>query len=399
MADAMTIALVCPDGLSILLFCKGIIRSLQTVPGARVIVVSDAGPHAAEIEALGATSVSVPIARWINPWEDWKYARRLADVFRRERVNVVLNFSTKANIYGSVAARWARVPLVLSHVVGLGGAFQPARSLKDRVLQTVVRALYRRACAISRYVWFTNPNDVEYFVSHGLITREKVVLSRNYLDVSAYAPGSVPDAAAGALRRELSLPEDALVVVMVARLIWPKGIREFVDAARLLRQRHPRAWFLLVAPPETGSPDAVPESWVRDAEREANFRWLGFRSDVPTVYAVSDVAVLPSYYKEGGYPRALLEPMSMGKPLITTTSEDCRATVEEGRNGLLVPPRDGGALAAAIDQLLTNPEQRTAFGRRSAAKAREQFDEGPIVSAALRALGLQVRAETPTTTP
>jgi N,N'-diacetylbacillosaminyl-diphospho-undecaprenol alpha-1,3-N-acetylgalactosaminyltransferase len=310
----MRIALVCPDGISILLFCKGIIRALQTVPGAEVIVVSDAGEYGPAIEALGAKSVSVPIARWVNPVEDWRYYRRLAEVFRRERCDVVLNFSTKANIYGSLAAKKAGVPLILSHVVGLGGAFLPPRSLRDRLLQRVALLLYRRALRASRKVWFTNGNDRAFFISHGIVTPEQTVLTRNYLDVSEYARSAVPEADVARVRVELGLTPADQIVVMVARMIWPKGVREFAEAAEQLKASRPNLHFLLVAPLETGSPDAVPESYVREKERVSNLRWLGFRRDVKTIYALSDIAVLPSFYKEGGYPRALLEPMSMGNP-------------------------------------------------------------------------------------
>lgn len=391
MAGPVRIALVCPDGISILLFCKGIIRALQTIPGAEVIVVSDAGEYGPGIEALGAKSVSVPIARWVNPIEDWRYYRRLIEVFRRERCDVVLNFSTKANIYGSLAATQAGVPLILSHVVGLGGAFLPPRSLRDQLLRRVAMFLYRRAMRVSKKVWFTNGNDREFFIANGIVTSEQSILTRNYLDVSEYARSAVPDADVAAVRAELGLPPADLVVVMVARMIWPKGVREFAEAAEQLKSSHPNLHFLLVAPLETGSPDAVPESYVREKERTANFKWLGFRRDVKTIYALSDIGVLPSFYKEGGYPRALLEPMCMAKPVITTTSDDCRGTVEEGRNGHLVPIRDSSALAEAIADLAGDAGKREAFGAYSLIKARRDFDEGPIVHEALRAMGLPVR--------
>ena len=119
----MTIALVCPDGFSILLFCRGIIGELQRLPGARVLVVTDPGEHAAEIETLGVRLAMVPISRFIDPLADLRYVRDLRRVFLEERCDVVLNFSTKPNLYGAVAARLARVPHVVTHVVGLGASF------------------------------------------------------------------------------------------------------------------------------------------------------------------------------------------------------------------------------------------------------------------------------------
>jgi len=142
---------------------------------------------------------------------------------------------------------------------------------------------------------------------------------------------------------------------------------------------------------ETGSQDAVPESYVREKEKSANFKWLGFQDDVKRLYAIADLAVLPTYYKEGGYPRALLEPMAMGKPVITTTSEDCRGTIEEGKNGFLVPIQDSRALAAAISRVMSDDELREILGGYSRVKAVRDFDEQSIVLDALYELGLPVQ--------
>jgi glycosyltransferase involved in cell wall biosynthesis len=387
-----TIALVCPDGLSIVLFCKGIIRALQEIPGARIVIVSDEGEYREEIEALGVKSVSVPISRYATPLADFRYCVNLYRVFRRERCDLVLNFSTKPNIYGTLAARAARVPRVVSHVVGLGAAFLPSSGAATWLIQRMAAGLYRLAARGSDRIWFTNKNDLAYFVERGLLRPEKAVLTRNYLDTTVYAPETVKPHEIDELSHELGFNSRPEVVIMVARLIWSKGIREFAEAAQLLKSRFPHLRFLLIAPPETGNTDAVPESFVREQERLGNFRWLGFRRDVKQLYALSTLAVLPSYYKEGGYPRALLEPMSMGKPVITTNSEDCRGVVEEGRNGYLVPIRDSAALAEAIAKIVENPEHREALGRYSRVKAVRDFDEREIVRQALRQLGVMAGA-------
>jgi glycosyltransferase involved in cell wall biosynthesis len=384
----MTIALVCPDGLSILLFCKGIIGALRRIPGARVIVVSDIGEHGRDIEALGVTCIDVPMARFLDPRRDFQYLWRLTRTFRRERCDLVFNFSTKANIYGAIAAHLARVPRVVSHVVGMGGAFLPADTAGGKLLQALVLRLYDVAFRLTDKVWFTNRSDLAFFTGKGLVGPDKSVLTRNYLDVSAYAGDSIaPDEIAEA-RRELHLGPHDRVVIMVARMAWAKGVREFAEAAEQLKDRYPEALFLLVAPLETGSRDAVPESYIRKMEGAARLRWLGFRSDVKRLYAMANLAVLPSYYKEGGYPRALLEPMAMGKPIIAADTEDCRGPVEEGRNGYLVPPRDSHALAEAVARLLDDRARCDAFGRYGRFKAERDFDERRIVVDALVALGV-----------
>jgi N,N'-diacetylbacillosaminyl-diphospho-undecaprenol alpha-1,3-N-acetylgalactosaminyltransferase len=375
--------------MSVLLFCKGIVRALQSIEAARIVVITDAGAYRERIEQLGVIVADVPYPRWSDPVGDLRYCRDLWRELRRAGCSGVLNFSTKSNIYGAIAARLARTPLVVSHVVGLGKAFQGG-SVRAGVLRRIFLMLYRLTCRWSHSVWFTNRNDLKTFVDSGIVEERKTVLSRNYLDTREYRPDSVSPALLERARRECSIEPGDRVVVMVARMIWQKGIREFAEAAELLHASHPNVRFILIAPLETGSSDAVPESWIRDKQRTANLLWLGFQENVLPFYAVADLAVLPTYYKEGGYPRGLLEPMAMGKPIITTTSEDCRGTVEEGRNGLLVPIRDSRALAQAIATLVDDPALRASMGAYSRTKAVRDFDESAIVPAALRELGFAI---------
>ena len=384
----MTIVLVSPDALSVRLFCTRIIREFQRIPGTRIVVVSNVGQHGADLEALGVTSVSVPVSRFMNPLSDLRFIWMLHRILRRERADLVFNLATKPNIYGTIAARLAGVSEIISYVVGLGIAFLPERGAAQSVVRGVTLILYRLACRWSTRVWFTNPNDLTFFVNAGVVDRTKSVLTRFYVDVDAYGPGAVPREDVRALRRELGFSAHDRVVVMVARMIWPKGIREFGEAAELLRDGYPDVHFLLVAPLEPGSAYAVPESYIREKERTANLTWLGFRNDVKTVYALADVAVLPSYYREGGYPRALTEPMAMGKPLVTTSNEDCRAPVEDGRNGYIVPIKDSRALADAIQRLIDQPALREQFGRYSREKALREYDERKVVAEAFERLGL-----------
>jgi len=386
------IALVCPDGLSVLLFCKGIIRALQRVDDARVVVVTDAGKYKEKIEALGVVLADTTYPRWMNPVADLKYCFHLLHVFRREKCAAILNFSTKSNIYGAIAGRLAGVKTIISHVVGLGAAYAQKPGIRHRLGRRIFMLLYRLACSWSGKVWFTNANDLRTFVTMGLIDEKRAVLTRNYLDTGDYVVESVGTQALENAKVLCGVVPGVHVVVMVTRMIWQKGIGEFAEAAEILKASRPDILFVLIAPLETGSPDAVPESYIREKERKANLRWLGFQDDVKPFYALADLAVLPTYYKEGGYPRALLEPMSMGKPVIATTSEDCRGTIEEGKNGFLIPPRDASALAVAIERVMSDGTLRDSLGRYSRVKAVRDFDEEAIVPEALRILGFPVPA-------
>ena len=386
----VNIAFVMPDGYSIMLFAKGILRALKRIPGAKVFVICDAGEYAEKIAALGVSTISVPVYRWFSPWEDLKYTWRLWRVMRNHRFDIVFNFSTKPNIFGTIAAKCAGVRLHCFHVVGLGSGFESRPDISGKLVRWAFLRLYRLACKWSRRVWFTNSQDRRFFIEQELIPENRTVLSRNYLNTDEYGSDLVGEERRKKARSLCGVTKDEQMVVMVARLIWQKGIREFGEAAESLRKSHPNLRFILIAPLEAGSPDAVPESFVRELEQKANLKWLGFQDDVKALYAISDLAVLPTYYREGGYPRALLEPMAMGKPVIATNSEHCRGTVEEGKNGFLVPIRDSRALADAIDAVVSDDTLREKLGSYSREKAVRDFDERLIVPGALRDLGLPV---------
>ncbi len=385
----MKIAFICPDGISILLFCRGILEALKSASSdASVYVIVGDNQYIDEILELGVEVVIIPMYRFFNPVKDLITTWSLYHLFRKEQFNIVINFSTKPNIYGSIAAWLAAVPLRLFHVVGMGTAFLPKSSLRGKIVQLIFRRLYQIACKVTHKVWFTNKNDLAFFVNEGMLAINNAVLTRNYLDTDYYSPMENDRPELIELRQELGIEDNDKVVVMVARMIWSKGIKEFSEAAISLSAIHPDVKFLLVAPLETGCDGEVPESYIRDIEKQSNLRWFGFRKDIKSFYGISDIAVLPTYYKEGGYPRALLEPMSMGKPVIATVSEDCRGAIDDGKNGFLVPIKDSNSLAKAIESLIFDDDKMIKFSSHSRHKAVAEFNEKVIIKNALDKLGV-----------
>lgn len=395
MPENMTIAFICPIGLSAVLFCQELIRFLTKCPGSRVVVICDAGEYREQIEALGCKCISVPMNRWFNLKEDILYILRLWMIFHKEDFRAVFTFATKPNIYGPLVARLSGTSLCFSHVVGLGSGFSKPTSIYEKIVRFFFIHLYRWACSNTAKIWFTNPHDKYFFVANEFIREEQAVLTPNYLSVKEYALESVGAERLESARRDCRVEIDDQVVIMVARMIWEKGIREFAEAAERLYRRYPKVKFILVAPLEPKSRDAVPESYIRSKEGNSNLLWLGFQSDVKRLYAISDIAVLPTYYREGGYPRGLLEPMAMGIPVIASNSDHCCGTVENGRNGLLVPVRDSIALADAIERLLIDSELRKAMGKYSKIKAARDFDESVIVPYALSSMGFPIQTHCP----
>jgi N,N'-diacetylbacillosaminyl-diphospho-undecaprenol alpha-1,3-N-acetylgalactosaminyltransferase len=391
----MRLAFVAPDDLSILLFCKRLIKTLKQQNGHIIYTISPITYYQQEINALGVCHLPINMNRFISPMQDLKFMQALYTVFTGRRIDAVINFATKAIIYGGISARLARVPKIIGAVRGLGSVFLPATDFKSLALRHLVEAMYRLAAWSSHRMWFTNRNDLAYFLDQGLVSAEKVFITPNSTNLEDFSQAALDPAKLTALRVELGLNPGDLAVIMVARAIWSKGIREYVDAANMLRERFPRVKFLLVGPVEDGSLNCVPGAYLKESEQRTNFRWLGFRKDIRELYAVSDLAVLPSYYKEGGFPRALLEPMAMGKPVITTDTEGCRGPVEPEKNGFLVPPRDTEALAAAMAALLEDMDLRYRFGAYSRKKTEREFDDRVVIRKILAEL--LARADEPGT--
>lgn len=386
----MKIAFIAPDGLSVVLFCKTILKTLKTNPNAEVTVICDAGEYVQEIESLGVKCVNIAAYRFFSISEDLKYLWKLKSFFSEQNIDIVFTFCTKQNIYGTLGAIMARVPKVYSHVVGLGTAFLAHKDFKGKIVSGFTSLLYKIVGKVACKIWFTNKNDLAFFLDNKFIGLEKTVLTPNYLDVSDYKMDTISETDIKEAKELCKVAPNEIMIIMVARLIWAKGIKEFVETAISLYKLRPEFKFILVAPEESGSIGAVPSEYVLEAEGNANFLWLGFQKKVKPIYAIADLAVLPTFYKEGGYPRALLEPMAMGKPVITTDSEDCRGAIENGENGYLIPVKNSKALEDAIIKILDNDKIIQNFGNYSRTKAVRDFDESIIVPGALRQMGLIV---------
>ena len=378
----MKIVCVSPDDLSTLLFCKTLSRLLAQRGGVELITIGGqveglpAETYHEEIrKGISSSHFDIPMKRFISPARDMIYLFRVYRVMRRERCAAVITFATKPNIYGQFAAFLAGVPMRVMAVRGLGRTFNAPSTVKERLLRRLMTILYKAACGMASTVWFTNRGDLADFTSAGICSTGKTFLTNNAVDLDDFNIARIDPARLLSLRLELGLKPDDKVVVMVARLIEQKGIREFAEAAAALRARLPGLHFLLIAPEEPENPSMVPAAYIRGMEARSNLRWLGFRKDVRELYALSDLAVLPSYYKEGGYPRALLEAMAYGKPVVAADTPECRGPVEDGRNGYLVPPRDAAALASAIEKIASDPEAARLMGEHSLLRMRTEFDD------------------------
>ncbi|HKY31998.1 MAG TPA: glycosyltransferase family 4 protein [Candidatus Polarisedimenticolia bacterium] len=332
--------------------------------------VAAAGSEASDpFQAAGVEYHRYRLARGLNPAADVGTLRELTALFAAHRPDVVQAFDTKPTILAPLAAERAGVPARVCTITGMGHVFSSA-SAAARALRPVYRWLQAWSGRHADVTVFQNEDDRAYFLRHGMVRPGHDRLVRgsgiDLEDVAAAQPG--PEALE-ALRRELGL-EGKLTVLLVARLVVEKGIREYIQAARQVRAREPKAEFLLVGPAESEGTRAVPAEEIRAASDAV--RWLGPRRDVPALLAASDLFVLPTYYREG-VPRVLLEAGVAGLPLVATDMPGCRDVVKDGWNGLLVPPRDPGPLAEAVLRLLASPADRSRMGERSRAHVMEHF--------------------------
>jgi len=337
--------------------------------GWRVVVLSPPDRHVERLAALGAEHVPLTLDNaGTNPLRELATLWRIRAAMSRIRPSVVLTFTPKINIYLSLVARTLGVP-VIANISGLGRAF-----VSGGWIEKVSRALYGVALRWPSTVFFQNEEDRAIFIEAGLVDPARTHrLPGSGVDVDRFSPRPKPQAG-------------PFQFLLVARLLWDKGVGEFVEAARIVKARHPDVEFALAGFLDVDSPSAVPRSAVEEWEREGVIRFLGSFDDMVPVYAQADCVVLPSYYREG-VPRSLLEAASMGKPVITTDSVGCRDTVEDGVTGWLVKPRDAEDLALKIIALVDAPaEYLAALQLNARLFIQQSFDERIVISAYLNAM-------------
>ena len=332
-------------------------------------VWAPAGFSTGEIEKRGFRCHAIPLSRrGRNPFADLRTLGALARLYRTRRPELVHHLTIKPVLYGGIAARLTGVPAVVSSVTGLGRAFT-AKGAGAAAVRRGVLFLYRRATAHPNLrVIVQTAADGSALVEEGAVRADRIV----------HIPGSGVDLAEFVPQPE---PDGTPVVVLAARLLWEKGVGEFVEAAALLRRRGAAARFALVGDTRPGVEGAVAPERIEAWVREGTVEWWGRRDDMPDVLAACQVFCLPSRYGEG-VPKVLLEAAACGRPLVATDIPGCRAVVRGGENGLLVPPGDAGALADALQTLLADPAARRRMGERSRTIAAE-FDVRTVIDRTL----------------
>lgn len=336
--------------------------------GYEVVAVAAPDEYMAHVDVLGCRFIALPIDnQGTHPGRDLWLFLRLLFLLRCERPDVFLGYTIKPNVYGSMAAHILGIP-VINNITGLGAVF-----IKDSWLAQLVRSLYYLALSRSTKVYFQNDDDRQMFISRGLVSPEVADrLPGSGINLAKFIPTPLPS-------------RTYVRFLLIARMLWDKGVGEFVEAARLLKRRGVKADFCLLGFLDVQNPSAISRMQINTWVNEGVVRYLGVSNDVRDEIQSADCIVLPSYRE--GTPRTLLEAAAMARPIVATDVAGCRDVVDNGVNGYLCKVKDPVDLADKMDAILSlSLKARETMGQRGRVKVEKEFDERIVINKYLEAI-------------
>lgn len=332
--------------------------------GWDIILASPPGPFAAEFQKSGFRWISFSMSRRrLNPYDEFRTILELTTLYRRERPMLIHQHTIKPLLYGTLAARLSKVSAIVNSVTGLGYLFL-SRRFGARVLRIPTTPIIRLALADDRvHTIFENSADRAFYIDRGMADPSRSTLIEGVgVDLEQFRP--TPEA------------QGELLVIMASRMLWDKGVQEFVEAATSLRSKGLAARFALVGAPDIGNPASVPlhqmENWAKDGYVE----WWGYRHDMHNVYRAAHIVALPSHFE--GIPTVLLEGAASARPIVATNIPGNREVVVDRKTGILVPVGDSGALASAIEELIRDDSMRKMMGLEGRKIAEQRFGQDDI---------------------
>ncbi len=345
--------------------------------GYDVAIATAKGELSAEIEAKGFRHFEIDLDRGsTNPLAEARSVASVTRVMARYRPDVVHLVAHKLVLYGSIAATLTRAPAVVCAVAGMGYLFM-GDGIKRRLLRGVVQQAYgglvKRGSRVS--VILQNPDDKQELAQAGMIDpRQVTMICGSGVDTERFTPAPEPD----------GVP----IVMTHSRMLVDKGIGELAEAARILRERGLGVRVRLIGDPDVSNPSTIDPAQLSAWVDEGLVEHLGRRSDIPEQLAACHIACLPSYRE--GAPLSLIEAAASGRPIVTTDVPGCREIVRDGDNGFLVPVRDGVALAAALERLITDASLRARMGARSRERALAEWSRAHVAGETLRVYAAQL---------
>ncbi|NEM96652.1 glycosyltransferase family 4 protein [Pontibacter burrus] len=363
----MRIAIVINTSWNIFNFRLSLIKALLA-EGHEVIAIATPDAYSQRLIAAGCRFVPVTMEKGTNPFKDLWLTWRLFRAYSHVKPDVVLHYTIKPNIYGALAARLAGIPAI-NNVSGLGTVF-----IKKDYISNIALRLYKQAFQYPAKVFFQNQDDRRLFLRHNIVkVAITEVLPGSGIDLQAFMPQPKPDSAA------------PFTFLMIARVLYEKGVAEYMEACRLLKSKHPTIKCQLIGQVDERSRFGIKQTVLDEWLAAGAVEYLGTTDDVATIIAQADCVVLPSYRE--GTPRTLLEAAAMAKPLIATNVPGCREVVQQNINGLLCRVRNATDLVDKMEQMLQLPvEQLQEMGKASRHIAETRYDVNFVIQRYLHAI-------------
>lgn len=339
--------------------------------GFDVSVVTRVREHGQQIREAGIHLIPFENARGgLNPLLELATLWRLVSVYRRIQPDVLHHVAMKPVLYGSIAARFASAPRRLNALAGMGWLFTPGAGVTKGVIKTIVRKCLGELLQ-SGIVVVQNPDDAELLTQMGVPSKGIRQIPGSGVDLEHFQPVQALDGPP--------------MVLLPARLLRDKGVCEFAEAARILKGRGVDARFVLAGAPDSSNPASLNADDIKRWVDQGVLEHCGWVEDMPRLLAKSHIVCLPSYRE--GLPKSLIEAAAAGRPIVTTDVPGCREVVEDGQNGFLIPPRDPGALADALEALITDRALRETMGARGRIRAENEFGIESIIHKTLELYG------------
>jgi len=340
--------------------------------GDEVVLVSPVDKYVNKLVDLGFKHLKLTMKRGgVNPVRDLLLLGQLFRIYKNEKPDLVHHFTSKCVLYGSLAAKMAGMIKVVNSITGMGYVFS-GDGIKQRFLQPIVLALYK-ICLQGTQVIFQNEDDEKEFKQIGMFDVDNLHIIRSSgVDLKLFHPDIKPE----------GIP----IIILAARMLRDKGVFEFVEAARILKERKINSRMVLVGEPDPENPSSIPVGQLKAWAESNMIEWWGWKDDMVSVYSEANIVCLPSYRE--GLPKSLIEAAASSLPIVTTDTYGCRDVVGDGVNGYLVPVGDSTKLADALQKLIQNPGLRQKMGVLGRKMVERDYDLESVIHETLNVYGL-----------
>jgi len=328
-----------------------------------------------KIEKEGIRFVNIPLKRGLDFWgRDLVYFLRVLFLCRREGFFLCHNFTIKPCIFATLAQKLAGVKNIYCTITGLGAAFE-----KEGPLKKLGKILYKPSLRFTQKVIFQNPEDRDLFLGWKIVKKEKVrLVLGSGVDPKEFSLLRVEKEKLEKLKKEINYQKNNLLITFIGRMLWSKGVGDFVKSAEILRKKLPHLKFLLVGSLDKENPSRILEEDVKEWEDKNLICYLKERKDIKEILALTDIFVFPSCYREG-LPRVLLEAGAMERAMVATDIPGVREVIKDRENGFLVKPNSPHELAKKIEILAQNPSLRKKFGKKTREIIEKEFNVEKVV--------------------